>query len=246
MDVNKVLKKIEKLLALAESSNINEAASAAAMAQELMDRYNLSTADLSNGKEDDDPSKAVDDFELMDTGARWNRYKEALAMMLAEHNHCVLYINTTHKRANNKRGWKKARVLRLVGTQSDAQACTYMFYHLKGEITRLAKQVGGGLGPRWLMDFRLGAIATIRKRLKEMREDLIRDMQVSSTALVKFDERMANADAWAEENLGLEPSKSRNVPKRDWSAFDLGQAAGATINLDAKGSLPASKDRLKA
>ena len=46
MDRDKLLDRIKRLLRLAESSNVHEAASAAARAQELMSRHRIEAASL--------------------------------------------------------------------------------------------------------------------------------------------------------------------------------------------------------
>ena len=53
--LTEVREKIKKLLRLGESSNINEAANAAAHAQRLMDKYRIAMIELGDVGEDEEP-----------------------------------------------------------------------------------------------------------------------------------------------------------------------------------------------
>jgi hypothetical protein len=160
----KLIDRIKKLLALANSSNVNEAASAAAKAAELMGEHKLSEADVSANT--DDGSTLVD-LPLGAEGflASW---KFALVAHVARAFFCEA-IALRHMRR---------RKVRIVGRRNDAEVASHVFDHFVKEIERLASaessdpfyvvgKTTGSMDTREYLDhFRRGAAAGIADKLK--------------------------------------------------------------------------------
>ena len=82
--------KIEKLLALTESSNVHEAALAMEKAQELLNRYNLSRADVQPSEQK--PDIVHEWYPLFEHAHGPKEWRYALVGHIAKHNLCdVLY-----------------------------------------------------------------------------------------------------------------------------------------------------------
>ncbi|MEL6346843.1 MAG: DUF2786 domain-containing protein, partial [Myxococcota bacterium] len=87
-DTERLLDRVQKLLALARSPNVHEAALAAARAQELIDRHRLQAlldedAEIEDGQE-----------TPLEEGRRLRKWKSVLAQSLAQMNGCIAYTET--------------------------------------------------------------------------------------------------------------------------------------------------------
>ncbi len=259
---NKVVAKIEKLLRLGESTNIHEAAAAMARVQEMMDRHNISMADVADHAEErDDP---IDDHgELMDFGQRLSKWKVRLALTLGIHNHCKIYLEHYTRRPSKEKverkisKGKRVRLsekctrLNVIGRKSDVQVFRYMQMFLEKELTRLYKEDIGwmGMGAQVKNNWLMGAVDTVDDRLREARLALKRALtgQVSERALVKFENRGQETNDWVAKNKSFHSTKQGRMRTRDQDAYDLGRIAGEQVNLsDSRaGSLTPGAKRLK-
>ncbi len=150
----KIVDRIRKLLELSKhNTNVNEAASAAALAARLMAQHAIEAADL----EAADPSAAVEGLthETLydDGGARLPWWRWVLADALCRANGCKGY------------GQGGGR-LGIIGRASNAQTVRYLFGYLVLEIERLCSEIasvecppgaGSGYARTWRNSFRLGA-----------------------------------------------------------------------------------------
>ncbi len=245
MEQDKIIDRIKKLMRLAESSNANEAANAAGQAQRLMEEHRIDQAVLDLGDEepegDDEPIVDHGNAPLTVSG-RMPQWKVSLSVALASANACRCYV-----------GWKwdsakhaHKRTLCLVGRPSDVATVSYLFGYLSKEIDRLTRLNARGRGRTWANSYRLGAVAAIRKRLreanKEARDNARKRLEGQTTALVKMDQALARLDArasavdeWLKKNMDLR-SRSASKANRDWSAYAQGQRDGQNINLDGGGN----------
>src|SRR6266446_4339831 len=90
------LDKVRKLLRLATSANTNEAAAAAAKAQELIDRYQLTAALLTLDAATSISEEPIEDFAAkgapLDDRPRIGRWTSWLASRIAYYNGAKVYI----------------------------------------------------------------------------------------------------------------------------------------------------------
>ncbi len=123
----KVSERIRKLLSLATSDNANEAASAAAKAQALMQEHKLTQADVELADSDE---TAITEIAMGAEGfmADW---KFALVSHVAR----AFFCEAIGLRV------KRRRKVRIVGRREDAQTAVTVFTYLVKEIERLAEKV---------------------------------------------------------------------------------------------------------
>lgn len=218
-DVTKILDKVQKLLRLGESSNANEAALAMSMAQDILDRHNLTMGDVDSLRPEQ-VEEIGDMVELTDLGQRAAKWKKYLAGILATHNHCVVY--GTYR--------ERKQVLRLIGRETDVQAVRYLYAYLESEIQRLCKRDCRGMGANYANNWRYGFVAQVAQRLREARADL--RAQTTTTALAKFDDRLTAVDRWTRRNMSLRRERNRVDPANgNAAARAQGREAGANVSL---------------
>jgi len=120
---DKILDRVKKLLALSTSSNVNEAANAAAAAQRLMLEHKLTEADVSDTQEGQM-------FELsMGAVGFASRWKFVLVTAVAR----AFFCEAVGLRVGQR------RKVRIVGRKEDVEIAARVFRYLHAEIDRLAK-----------------------------------------------------------------------------------------------------------
>lgn len=237
-----VIEKIKKLLALAQSSNANEAAVAAGLAAKLMAEHRIEQAMLC----EDEPARVEEQIEsnvLADRGKRMSRWASVLALHVARAHHCSVYYS--------------GGTLTIVGRRSDADAARYLYAFVAREIDRLARATGAGEGKTWANNFRLGAVSAVGRSLAAAAEAARREARQraaasdtlgTGSALVRVDAALARIEAHdarlAEYLQGLRLRRESNTHARvDTSAFAAGQRAGETINFKPGRPLAAGESR---
>jgi hypothetical protein len=208
-----ILDKIRKLRALATSSNVHEAAAAAAAAERLIQEHNLSEAELQT--EEDVPVTREDTATFGKHVANW---QSNLLFHLGRAYQCSGFY------ARTGNGF----VFRCYGRPQDIETLRYQYAFFTAEITRLAASQCKGQGRTYHNSFRLGAVKAIGEALKTANHDARK--QATSSALVVVDQRADLAKATRDkENPDLRNSSggSSNI---NGQAYAAGQRAGANIN----------------
>jgi len=243
MTQDRLLQRIKNLLALAESSDIHEAANAAASAQAIIDKYKVDRA-LLEGNTDEESIRPCTDFPLFVGDPERHVWKWDLIWALGEANGCVPWSSYEPDDKGNDR-----RIAYVVGKASDAQTVQYLFKYLVAEIDRLAKQHRGeGRDRIWFANFRLGAVEKITERLEEkqrydrkalkrsVRREAKKDNPAAlakvNKALSRIEEQSALVEKWMEENK-LAHSQTTDVDDEYESpaAYEAGRTAGASVSL---------------
>ena len=173
----KILDRVKKLLALSTSSNVHEAATAAAAAQKLMLEHKLTEADVSDTQEGQM-------FELsMGAAGFASRWKFVLVTAVARAFFCEAVGLRVGKR----------RKVRIVGRKEDVEIAARVFRYLHAEINRLAKieietidwdegvlsiiwgmEAGIEHDPeQYLESFRRGAVAAVVSRFRTGEEAFV-------------------------------------------------------------------------
>jgi hypothetical protein len=249
--IDQVIDRVRKLLALSTSSNPHEAASAAARAQEILDRYELDRAMIETSPElDEGEQEPVEDTRLggdlpLFEDKALPTWKSCLAREIAEANGCKVY-------ASGQRGEK---AVAMIGRRSDMQKVRYLFGYLVTEVDRLARRDGKGMGRTWINSYRLGAVCTIKKALWEaratMKAEARAEAQGDSVALVRVDRalslldaRLRDAKRFAEEHLNLK--RQARPARRNAGAYECGQKAGREVSIGgARGALGSGKRQIR-
>ena len=249
MKYEEALRKAISCLKLARSTNPAEAALAAAKAQEIIDRYNLSVGDLQNGegpKENDEPIANTHDplHHVCQVDTRWS---VRLASCIAKKNACRVVFYTQAS---------GSAIIQIIGRTSDVNAVRYLFGWMESEVRRLTKQECQGRSRKYQVDFRYGVVDTIERKLDEQRRETFKAVQTEvagnpmalmrvRNSIAKVEQRGNGVDLWMKSNMsGLRTAKHRK--QLDVSARVHGMQAGEVIKLNnAKASLGSASERLE-
>lgn len=244
-EIDRVVERIKKLLALTASQNPNEAALAASKAQELLFRHNLSMAMVEAATEGGNSAYVADRF---DSGG-WMHWRRRLLAAVARNNFCrgVSYQGT--------------REVGIVGEPHNVTVVKHLYAFLIDDIIRLADI--GVKGERtldeeesraWKRSFYLGAVRTVAQRMAEQRQRDIAADEQSAALVVRKDQELEDAykeyfpnlahDADDGEAEAAPPPKDRGPSRpRRADGYRAGLIAGKTIplNLPIEASRPARR-----
>lgn len=227
-----VIGKVQKLLALANSSSAHEAANAAAAANKLIDAYRLSELDLAVDQQESDPIMEDDEY-IYETG-RIVPWKVRMIHVLADH-YGVANFNDNHFATG-----RKVSRFKLVGRTSDIKIVRYMFAWLTAECQRLAGSIKGR-GHVAIASYCEGFVAGVAMQLKTSREEIQRT--VTSSAIIKLNERLEESSKFMyDHNSNLKTVKTKSHSQRDIGSFLAGQRRGQDIHLGA--AMSGSKTKL--
>lgn len=211
-DLSRVLDRVRKLLALATSPNVHEAALAAAQAQALIDRHRLDAlladevaAPITDGAD-----------EPLERARRPRKWRSVLASALAEANGCLAW--------SAQRGGETE--LYVLGRAEDRAAVVVLWAWLAPRIEWLSATHGAGKDRAWHEAFRIGAVETVVQRLRGAAP------RSEEAGLVRVQQdliaRREAVERYAAERLGL--GKGRGM-RLDARAYAKGRAAGAELVL---------------
>lgn len=222
-DPDKLLDRVRKLLALAGSPNVHEAALAAARAQALIEAHRLHGLLAAEEEVAAEPLGTGEEAPLEVT-RRPRKWKRVLAARLAEVNGCVAYT---------VRDGREERLL-LAGRAEDREAVAAIWDWLVQRIEWASATEGAGRDRAWHEAFRVGAAEVVAQRLAEVRQQALQGLaaQAGAQALAMVDARLAArqaaVDRFVAERLRLKPGRGMSLDARAWEA---GRAAGARLPL---------------
>ncbi len=219
----RVIDKVRKLRALATSSNVHEAATAAAAAERLLLEHELSEAEIGAGDEPRERAELAGEY-LDSHGANVTRWRSNLAHYLAHVHGCTAWIEPVWSEEAGNTSWK----VRIAGRPSDVAIARYLHTWLTAEILRLVASEGKGRGRSWRNSYGWGAVLGIREQMARARAEV--RAAATSTALAVVDARLAEA-------VALAPAKLRTMgtpaPVRHRDAVERGRRAGEALHLGA-------------
>lgn len=159
--MEKIIAKIQKLLALANSSNEHEAALAAAHAQRLLSEHNLAMADIESEQKPQSADKV--EAQVSKTLPKWVRHLSAGV--------CTAFdCQAIHHPALGK--------MTFIGVGADVQVAAYTFAYLDKTVRRLCSNymkhhISTDIPNRHRelkrQSYYLGAVSTINTRLREQK-----------------------------------------------------------------------------
>lgn len=221
MNYDSVILKVKKLLALSNSSNINEAAAAAAAANKLIDQYRLSEADLFSAENENDPI-IEDNDPIYETG-RITPWKSSLVAVLAKHYGCAVY-NSVHYPNG-----RKASRYKLIGRTNDISITKYMFNWLMLECQRLSENEARGKGKIFAASYCQGFVAGIRQQLNKSREEA--KQTASENSIIKINAREQEAIEMMNKLHNLRNSRVQSSAKFDYDGYSAGKDRGKAIHF---------------
>lgn len=237
--LKKIVDRVKNLLEISHRPNINEGATAAAQAQKIMSRHNITELMLGDPAGSGESIKA--DLFYVHNNTRMPIWYGQLCRTLCDINQCVSYKGP---RSDGLTG------LGIIGRSSDAQIVRYLFSYLTREIERLrdyhSDQLGSP-GRQWRNDFCIGAMITVAGRLRDAaaqaradmkQEAYARDARESRNSIVlvnnavaKLDRRAAEVAAWVKDNMNM--GKGHRYTRHNISSDGrtTGALAGRNINI---------------
>lgn len=226
MSDERITEKVAKLLRLAKSSNPHEAALAAARAQEMIDRYNLSEIALEEAEQRPEEAKAWD--EPLFAARSLTSWQKRLAVVLSQHNQCKVVTCSLSR---------TERAIKIVGTATDVLLVREMFRWCAQEVESLAYQHRGN-GGVWLNNYRIGVTDGIADQLEKQKAATREQLKAeSSTALVCIQRSLA---VQLQKAAATEAAVAKAFPRLrkeyssvrpNYSARQQGRAAGQRMNL---------------
>lgn len=226
-----IRERIRRLLALSESSNVHEAAAAAAKAQELMSKHQIDQAELAEQAGEVDEPLCEEDLQVF--GRNMVTWRATLAASVAEANGCDSYNQVWR----GESGRQVRAMTRIIGPASAVQAVRYLLAYLEREINRLCQleRDEGRSEAAWLNSFRLGASYEIGRRVKAAADAAKAGAVGHGCALARIDRDAGRvAAAMAEKTLG--PSRKPSIGNS--TAFLSGVEAGRTVGIESGPALP--------
>jgi hypothetical protein len=172
-EAQRLLKRIERLLALAQSENEHEATLAATQAQALITRYHLSIGGAPPSKDHDARADALGARQLGAPKGRHFEYEYAIAHLLRDH----FFVECMWIQAFCVETLKVGRALEVCGRHEDLEISEYVYYFLTAQLERSwaahAKSVGAR-GLRERLSYQLGVVRGFHSKLDAQREELLR------------------------------------------------------------------------
>lgn len=234
-----IINRVRKLLALSESPNVNEAASAAAKAQELILKYNLDLAQIDTGEDDPRKDYMHETIGLGVKRGQVTNWRRDLMLVLAKYNLCkaIPFIGMP--------------IISIIGQPHNVEMVQHLYVYLTRQFDRLAdeewdavKRNNGGKAPivysqiagnhtplhakKFKSSFGHGAVVSVGQRLR----DAMEDADAQTTALVVTNEeeleraqdRFINPKSLVKRDAGPAPDYA--------SAFSAGVEAGQNVPLN--------------
>lgn len=249
--LDKILDRVKKLLRLAEgTSNVNEAAAAAAAAQKLITEHNLGLVSLEdeNGAPAEPARSAHEPLErevIRLPGSRLMQWElQLLQGVCATNRTRCIYVNP------NLSG--KQHGYTILGAAADRATTVYLFHYLRRQVDEIATKAlvtridDGTPGKTWGNNFRTGMVDTLRQRLEAMHQQVLLQAPASAyatgdehaivrvsealTVLKTLDEKVRDA-ALALRGKGQRHSFGNAAYSSN--AREEGRRAGHRVNLNA-------------
>lgn len=265
-----VLDRVRKLLSVSRNNtSVEEASTAAAMAQELMHRHQLHEDDLILPET---PPEPVEDDSVLQTETRYETWKGRLMAYLADSMGARLYSWTAKQYVPQYRELNGVKVLskykrtakhdyRIVGLKTSVETIRYMAPYLINEINSLADkgfaENGDGNAKTWKNNFRLGAVQVIGQRLTAQRRAQQKDVVQRRAELEKTGGTNLGLALYQTDQLRQEAfynkvakekrlvSRSTSKAKVQYSAFETGRKAGEKVSLGGGKGLGTAKKEIE-
>jgi hypothetical protein len=192
----KIMAKIRKLLALAESSNEHEAELAASMADRLMRQHAIETCHL-------DEQRLLDGDPLTKIRVEVSRASWTILLAWALAEHCrvsvLRHARTVGREIDEYPYWQSRRVVyaEVYGHTSDVEVFQYLYEVAHRQIQAAAKQYradhGGHISRTGMTRFREGAVSGLRAKLHTQRRQAAGEAEQTEIVLQSRERR---ADAY--------------------------------------------------
>ena len=211
----KIIARINKLMALTSSSNKNESEKAAEMAFKLMEENNISMNDLniSNIK------KELGEVGVshLDSKSRITFWEKQLGYVIATYFDSISFITTRHHLTIYGR---YVRSMGFIGHESNRITCEIMYEWLRKTIKRESRKKFSDYAQR--QSFCAGVVQSLKEKyLKEKQNET-----KTETGLVIYDEVKQFAN-----NMHMKQDKAK-CPALGSESFNVGKTMGSELSLN--------------
>ena len=229
-----IIKKVQKLLALATSDNENESQVAAQKAQELIAKYNIDQQLLN--------SKLEYQWEVLIEEPYFKLHQKFIWPILKEYFFVRTLLSYVPTGEYTAAGQRKTKVqLKILGTPTNIIIADYIFHYLCETYQRLflEHKRTNSLGERARQPYYAGMSKAIKEKLEEARLSA----QESMASKVMAERSISHVDAMAlvviKNDLALDEEfkkiKTSTHKSSGWSsdegATEAGYQAGKNVNL---------------
>lgn len=237
-DIKEKLLKIRNHMESAEKiGNIAEAEAFAAMMQKLMDKHMISLTDLEyqESKTEEIIERDLDQKKYgiprKNVRVEW---QETLASIIAKAHNCAILVRS------------RSNLITFVGTKSDVDVAEYMFVTMSRLAETFAQKAyvkffyecrddgDVTMARGYKASFLRGFLVRLQQRLRETREETIREAANSSTAMVRISQALARVNTYLNDPKfkSIPAAQGRRTGNRD--GYHDGIAAANRVNLGGK------------
>lgn len=219
--------KLAKLLALAASTNENEASVAMERAQAIMKKYKLNVADVA----EDGSGAKVGKLNMQGTTRNRSPWEMTLATAVAYHFDCKCVGIPASLIGNFS--------FTFVGGVSDLEICKDLFARLRSAVLRETKKHTADTKREWgfvprgtTNSFRVGMVRIITERLLTVKENMTRE---------SYQEKATGTDLMVVKNKAVDQRYKKEFPsvrqaprsgaRLNGDSFQSGQNAGKNVSL---------------
>lgn len=215
--MEKIIDRIRKLFALAESPNEAEAISAMEKAHALLLQYNLTLNDINKEQKTD-----IQEIVFAEVG-RIRGWKKLLIYYVTKANYCSFFTSVYH--GSYKNGIEGKQVINIVGRNANIISAKEMLEYIFESIERLAKNKKHNEKE----SYKIGFTESICIRLKEIWENEHKKIE-TCTALIIVDDELKRY--MNQKNL---LSKQNQAPKvKDENGYVQGREDGNNFSLNGQ------------
>lgn len=221
----KLLQKVEKLLALAQSTNEHEALLAMQRVRELYTRHNLDR--LRSNR-----SGNMDSMIICRQRKKVESHEAMIYSILNE----SFFVKVIHTSLFDAKACQKYKAVELLGSRENLLMAEYVFYFLLQQCETLWREHKKitRLDGRYRRSYQLGILHGFSEKLaaQPVQAKVAKDLGISegqSKALVLQDRR--ELDDFVARKYPRLGSKSRGRARVDGETFAAGKSAGHSINL---------------
>lgn len=242
-NIQSVLEKVKKLVALASGSvNENECAAARSAADRLMSEYRISQADLEvKGDIQSEPFAR----KAIHSGGKRIAWAEVVLRELCNHFGGYFFFESRRSGGNygqGREGSKGNQSYTVVARESDLLVIEYFYTYLCEEVDRLSRFHARGNGLAFALAFRMGVAQGISAQFRELRAAarVVAQANAQSCALVLLDKRASEAEAETRRIVpGLRTGKGITGGRDQYArarGFEEGKKVQIRTGIGASGS----------
>lgn len=223
-DISTIKSKIEKLMALSNSPNPAEAASALEKANKLLIQHNIDIEEVTGFKSEIEQEDYTSGYALRE-------HETGLIASIARYNLCEVLL--VHNREYAFSGRSKTKTaIRFIGKKHNIVAARVMSDYVFEACDKASLQVKGE-GRSVVHSFKVGFCSELNQRIMKMTK--ANEVQNGgSTALVLVENRKEVQDYMENTFSDLKKEKAPAPVARDAFAFYAGQLAAKTVGLNTQ------------